>query len=570
MPMEFAQDKQGNMWVSTAGVDIYLISHQDGTMTKKQLFPSTFTFIPSIICLNNGNLLVSAFYKPILEIDGKTKVIREFKVNPTDWKKCIKRSVYIPTKTLQDSKGNIWFGTVTNGLLKYDANTHRMQPIPGLSCSDISSIEEDKNGNLWVSTMYGLNKLDIKAHKITSYKEADGIGGFQFYDRASCKLKDGTLIFGGTHGLTIFNPQNVTTNQPINLLFENLKVHNNLVQAEEKGITLNCHGLEGSYLIWLDVDKLEKIINNLMSNAMKFTPRGGKIDVTLDSEIDKKGMQWVKITVADTGKGIPEKELDNIFKRYYQLNNQSASTINWGTGIGLYYARSLALLHHGKLFANNRKDCQGAVFTLALPTHEEIYSDAEKRNLEEEQKMELSAKKDSMIANKIEQEDGSDNRPKVLIVDDDTEVVHYLRTLLATDYHVIYRFDAESALKAIREEEPSLILSDVVMPGISGYELCKAIKQELANSELDVNKATELMHISRTKLYYKVKGLTGENPSVFFKTYKLNRAAALIVEGKYNISEIAYMTGFNTLSHFSTSFKKQFGCTPSEYSKKTY
>lgn len=115
MPMEFAQDKQGNMWVSTAGVDIYLISHQDGTMTKKQLFPSTFTFIPSIICLNNGNLLVSAFYKPILEIDGKTKVIREFKVNPTDWKKCIKRSVYIPTKTLQDSKGNIWFGTVTMG-----------------------------------------------------------------------------------------------------------------------------------------------------------------------------------------------------------------------------------------------------------------------------------------------------------------------------------------------------------------------------------------------------------------------------------------------------------------------
>lgn len=343
-----------------------------------------------------------------------------------------------------------------------------------------------------------------------------------------------------------------------------------IVNAEEKGITLNCHGLEGSCLIWLDVDKLEKIINNLMSNAMKFTPRGGKIDVTLDSEIDKKGMQWVKITVADTGKGIPEKELDNIFKRYYQLNNQSASTINWGTGIGLYYARSLALLHHGKLFANNRKDCQGAVFTLALPTHEEIYSDAEKRNLEEEQKMELSAKKDSMIANKIEQEDGSDNRPKVLIVDDDTEVVHYLRTLLATDYHVIYRFDAESALKAIREEEPSLILSDVVMPGISGYELCKAIKQELANSELDVNKATELMHISRTKLYYKVKGLTGENPSVFFKTYKLNRAAALIVEGKYNISEIAYMTGFNTLSHFSTSFKKQFGCTPSEYSKKTY
>lgn len=76
---------------------------------------------------------------------------------------------------------------------------------------------------------------------------------------------------------------------------------------------------------------------------------------------------------------------------------------------------------------------------------------------------------------------------------------------------------------------------------------------------------TEMMHISRTKFYYKVKGLTGENPAVFFKRYMLNRAADLLREGKNNISEIAWMTGFNTLSHFSTSFKKQFGVTPKEY-----
>ena len=99
-------------------------------------------------------------------------------------------------------------------------------------------------------------------------------------------------------------------------------------------------------------------------------------------------------------------------------------------------------------------------------------------------------------------------------------------------------------------------------------ELYKVMEQELANSELDVNRVSELMLMSRTKLYYKVKGLTGENPSVFFKTFKLNRAAALIIEGQHNISEIAYMTGFNTLSHFSTSFKKHFGCTPSEYVKR--
>ena len=98
-------------------------------------------------------------------------------------------------------------------------------------------------------------------------------------------------------------------------------------------------------------------------------------------------------------------------------------------------------------------------------------------------------------------------------------------------------------------------------------ELYQLMEKELSNSELDVARMTELLHISRTKFYYKVKGLTGENPSVFFKRYKLNRAAQLLSERKYNVSEIADMTGFSTLSHFSTSFKKQFGVSPSEYIK---
>jgi AraC-like DNA-binding protein len=96
-------------------------------------------------------------------------------------------------------------------------------------------------------------------------------------------------------------------------------------------------------------------------------------------------------------------------------------------------------------------------------------------------------------------------------------------------------------------------------------ELYALMEKELSNADLDVIRLTEMMKISRTKLYYKVKSLTGENPSVLFKRYKLNRAADLLKEGKHNMSEIAWMTGFNTLSHFSTSFKKQFGVPPSEY-----
>jgi AraC-like DNA-binding protein len=82
---------------------------------------------------------------------------------------------------------------------------------------------------------------------------------------------------------------------------------------------------------------------------------------------------------------------------------------------------------------------------------------------------------------------------------------------------------------------------------------------------LNITRMTEALKVSRTKLYYKIKGLTGNNPNAFFRTYKLNRAAELLREGKLNISEIAGITGFSTLSHFSASFKAQFGISPSEY-----
>ncbi len=899
MPMDIGEDRNGTIWVSTASYNVAAIS-TDGILTVRQLFPKTFTFIPGITTLNNGDILICAFNQPIMVIDGKTREIRRLPIRQQDLDSCIRRSVYIPTKSMQDSKGNLWLGTVTNGLLRYDAHTHRLTTMKGLSCSDISSMEEDRRGNLWVSTMDGLNKVDTHTGDITVYHEADGIGGFQFNDRASCRLPDGTLVFGGTHGLTVFNPQNVTANGTPRLMLENLKVHNNLItpglhqpisesmetakeirlgyrqnsfaisfaaidysdykrihyyyrmdghdnswtdadgyneahysnlpsghytfrvkivgndsdrplaertikvsiapepwnawwawclyllaaatvvwyvrkarrriseekrlaqkaedereqeqrlnkmnmsffanishefrtpltmiagpvqqlrddksiavadrrlldivarsvermlrlvnqlldfnklendtlrlhveqtdiiavlrraldiytiNAEEKGISIRTQGLEGSLTTWLDADKIEKIFNNVMSNAMKFTPRGGSIDITLDT-LDNG--QRVVLSIADSGKGIPEGERENIFKRYYQLDNQSKGTINWGSGIGLYYARELARLHHGSLTAGNRTDGHGAVFTLQLPTDGNSYTDKEKEKLDQDN---INVKISTQVTGDLDTADkhGEDRRPKILVVDDDTEVVHYLRTLLAPEYKVAYCFDAESALKIAREENPSLILSDVVMPGISGYELCRNIKddlqtshipvilvtakitdenkveglnsgadayvtkpfapkvllamvkslltnrerartilnsatetdkdvedvlsaqdrhfmdelyrvmeKEMASAELDVNKATEMMHVSRTKLYYKVKGLTGETPSTFFKTYKLNKAAELIKAGDHTISEIAYITGFNTLSHFSTSFKKQFGCSPSEYGKKKY
>lgn len=108
---------------------------------------------------------------------------------------------------------------------------------------------------------------------------------------------------------------------------------------------------------------------------------------------------------------------------------------------------------------------------------------------------------------------------------------------------------------------------DVLSPQDNAFmtELYRLLETELSNSEIDVTRVSEMMHTSRTKFYYKVKGLTGQTPNLFFKTYKLNRAAELLREGKYNVSEIADITGFSSLIYFSTSFKKQFGVVPSEY-----
>ncbi|MDE6573721.1 MAG: AraC family transcriptional regulator, partial [Muribaculaceae bacterium] len=108
---------------------------------------------------------------------------------------------------------------------------------------------------------------------------------------------------------------------------------------------------------------------------------------------------------------------------------------------------------------------------------------------------------------------------------------------------------------------------DIMAPQDSAFlsELYQLMENELSNTELDVNNISRLMRMSRTKFYYKVKSLTGQTPAVFFRTYKLNRATELIATRNYTLSEIADRTGFSTLSHFSRSFKKQFGVNPSDY-----
>ncbi|MGM9748566.1 MAG: two-component regulator propeller domain-containing protein, partial [Candidatus Cryptobacteroides sp.] len=680
-------DGLGNMWV---GVGTGMLLRINGDSYKTDVInlgiPSkSYTFIGGIEILPSGNILTAAFREGLYEIDCNTLEVNKKEISQEDWDKSITRSVFIPSSMKMDRNGTVWIGTVANGLLKYEPGTGRLSPLPGTPCNDICSIEEDMQGNLWVSTQYGLTKYDRTVGRFINWFEADGIGGNQFYDRASGIDENGMLVFGGTHGVTLFDPVEVMTNRTVPLLFEGLKVHNETVapseggciskalnfnpqvklkynqnsfaisfsaldfseyervrysyilegfdkfwidannnreanyanvpsgkykfkvritnidqteilaenslditverplyrswwanllyfsltigviiviivfrrkfvaeqqakkkaamereqekkvnemnmsffanishefrtpltmisapvaqlsespsideegkrlleivrrnitrmlrlvnqlldfnklendtlklkvrkvdvvsllnylveifrvSAKEKGISLVTWGVEDSLIAWVDDDKLDKICFNLLSNAMKFTSQGGKIELSLDcltkddaeklfgSDIAITDSKYVKITVKDSGPGIPEDQLEKIFERYYQLDNNVRGAYNWGTGIGLYYARSLAKMHHGWLKAANRTDdVQGAMFTLLIPANEWSYSEVEKAK---EQNGEFVRKKAVRLSESPEEEVQTVRRHTVLIVDDDADVIRYMKELLST------------------------------------------------------------------------------------------------------------------------------------------
>ena len=243
--------------------------------------------------------------------------------------------------------------------------------------------------------------------------------------------------------------------------------------ARYKQIEFSTLGLEQPFTVAADADKIIKIYCNLLSNALKFTPRCGRNRVSFDIRESSEGRRVV-LTVENTGRRIPDDKLEKIFRRYYQLSDDGAPTSTVaGSGIGLYYARALAVMHHGTLTAS-QPDYEGARFTLEFPA-EDVYAPDEHRA--------GASQMDSYpLDDNVYSESGDDtsDRPNSLpVVDDDIQVANYLRVLLTPVYKVVTMFDAESALQWLAENRPALIISDVVMPGMDGYELCRRIKADL-------------------------------------------------------------------------------------------
>lgn len=256
-------------------------------------------------------------------------------------------------------------------------------------------------------------------------------------------------------------------------------------QAKAKNIRF-CYEHDTNELpVWVDRGNFDKIIVNILSNAFKYTPPGGEIHIRLTHNGEQ-----VFIAVRDTGEGIPEDKLPHIFERFYQ-SPSSINDRNVGTGIGLDLTRSLVELHHGSIEAHNNTDGKGCEFTVTIPLGNSHLKPEEMITENREPEQTTSLIEDDSMA--IETEEGNEREPlkisrrqKLVIVEDDIEILDYLTTELGPDYDVIRCSNGKQGLQATLKELPDLVISDIMMPEMDGNTLCSKIKTNGTTSHIPV------------------------------------------------------------------------------------
>ncbi len=241
-------------------------------------------------------------------------------------------------------------------------------------------------------------------------------------------------------------------------------------QAKAKRIEFKYEHDSNSLPLWLDRQNFDKIIVNILSNAFKFTPTGGRICIALTH--DEKN---ARISISDNGEKIPEEKLSKIFERFYQAST-SLNERNVGTGIGLDLTRSLVELHHGTIEAHNLE--QGCEFVVTVPLGN-AHLKPEEMLKDETLSTERSLTENDEMHEEVEKfEDGSKERSRQLLViaEDDDEIRDYLTTELGKDYNVRACVNGLEAMKEILRSQPDLVISDVMMPEMDGNALCSKLK----------------------------------------------------------------------------------------------
>ncbi len=288
--------------------------------------------------------------------------------------------------------------------------------------------------------------------------------------------------------------------------------------AKQKKIDLIFNSDEKDIKLFVDKDKIEKILYNLISNAFKFTDEGGTIEISitplnppsrgdllLADPLSKRSAEFppfrgdgrgVQIKISDTGRGIPPEKLEHIFDRFYQADD-SYTKDQEGTGIGLALTKELVEIHHGKITVESEIG-KGTTFYIFLPKgkghlkKDEIVDKTaipvKREELPEPiPELEFSesdlTKEDHLSQDKI---DGKEDKPYLLIVDDNADLRAYMRGCLDKDHYIFEAKDGIEGFNMATEKVPDLIISDVMMPKMDGYKLCKKLKTDERTSHIPV------------------------------------------------------------------------------------
>ncbi len=233
-----------------------------------------------------------------------------------------------------------------------------------------------------------------------------------------------------------------------------------------------------------DPEKLRKIVYNLLSNAFKFTPEKGKIDVNISlvQRMNEESKQ-LKITVSDTGIGIPEKDIERIFERFYRVEN-AENGHQTGTGVGLHIVNEYVQLHNGEVKVES-VDGKGSKFIVLIPAHQQIQHEILSQNdIEIPESIETIPDEIPEEKNLLDETKGK--LPLMLIVDDNEDFREFISSIFLSSYRIISAPDGEVALAMTLKHIPDLVVCDVMMPKMDGYEYCRKVKSDIRISQIPV------------------------------------------------------------------------------------
>lgn len=253
--------------------------------------------------------------------------------------------------------------------------------------------------------------------------------------------------------------------------------------AYNKIITLNFISESENILGWIDNDKFDKILYNLLSNALKFTNKYGTVDLFI--RFKDVNEEVLVIEVSDNGIGIPVKSQEKIFTRFYQATNSKEN--NTGSGIGLSLVKSLVDLHKGNIKVVSTPN-KGSIFTVEIPIARSFYK--HKEVFEYDLKESNEAIVPALPAKKVIQ--NTDVKQKVLVVEDNNELRKYLVDYLSDYYKVYHAENGEEGLRICRQIKPILCVADIMMPVMNGLDFCKQLKEDEFISHIPVVLLTAL------------------------------------------------------------------------------